>query len=157
MSGTIAKPTTLHALVKANTADTIENTTKLVEDALKLTAWQRQVLHSVLLNEVRRMDRHDLRVIEPRWTGGEKVDPTAQRAEYLRGTFVGLGGRRVAWAEATVEDHQARIVFLSSLRDGLTRTIQAHETAVRDILAVPGATCLGDLPSVRPGDDEVVA
>jgi hypothetical protein len=96
-----------------------------------------------------------VRALEPRWTGGTPVDPASVRAAYLHGRFVGLNGRRVLWGEATVEDHNAHIEFLASLRNGITRTIEAHEGAIADIVACPGATCLNDLPAVRPGDEDV--
>lgn len=52
--------------------------------------------------------------------------------------------RRVDWATATVEDHQARIDFLDRYMAGLGRTKQRHQRAI-EVIQEAGATCLADV------------
>jgi hypothetical protein len=48
--------------------------------------------------------------------------------------FVLPGGGQVSWAEATVEQHEARALFLEGLASGNVETAAIHRRAVRDCL-----------------------
>lgn len=53
-------------------------------------------------------------------------------------------GRDIAWGEATVEQHEQRIAFLEKQRDGISRTIAQHQSAIKTIRQA-GVSCLNDL------------
>lgn len=62
----------------------------------------------------------------------------------FRSTFHLGDGTSVTWGDATIEQHEQRIAFLSIQRDGITRTIDQHREAIRAIQAA-GTSCLNDL------------
>ncbi len=72
------------------------------------------------------------------------VDVMDARNELLASGFFTVDGRRVEWAKATIDDHEARIGALRAHVAGVQRTISAHEQAVAAIKAA-GVTCLAEI------------
>lgn len=70
--------------------------------------------------------------------------------ELLASSFALGDGTRVTWAEATVEQHQARVAMLQGMAAGTLETAARHEEAVA-MLREAGAPCLGTL---RETEDE---
>lgn len=61
----------------------------------------------------------------------------------LRSRFK-LHGHQVEWGLATIEQHEARLVQLRGLRDGLNVTIEFHERAIA-MIREAGVECLDDI------------
>lgn len=137
--------TSLFALIERHASDDVDVTTSAVEKDLKLTASQRDALHALIANEVRRLWRARVRPLEPR-TGAPSTNPAESRSEYLKARFSLPDGRHPTWGDATVADHLLRIAMLAKLRDGLDLTIQVHEDAVTRITEA-GVSCLNELPA----------
>jgi hypothetical protein len=72
----------------------------------------------------------------------------------LRESFALGDGQRVAWGEATAEQHEQRIAFLAKQRDGLAATMERHRRAL-EIIRAAGASCLGE--ALQVSDEEVEA
>ena len=72
-----------------------------------------------------------------------KADPQAERRNALDQQFYN-GSKWVTWGEATIDDHQSRIDYMTRDRDGIDRDIARHAEAI-DMLLAAGATCLNDL------------
>lgn len=81
----------------------------------------------------------------------DPVDVVADRACLLAETF-SLGGSRgrVRWGEATIQDHEQRILFLESYRTALNETIRRHTDAI-ELIRINGVHCLDEV------EDEVAA
>lgn len=77
--------------------------------------------------------------------------PTDQFRALFDSPFKLGDGTAVVWGEATVEQHEQRITFLSKLRDGLDRTIDRHREAIAAIRSA-GVSCLAEI-----GVEEAVA
>jgi len=108
----------------------------------------------LLVDEVERVQRTRVRLVERRAFGqsvGGSAAVVSQRArprltEVYGEVFALYDGRRVSWGEATVEQHRERVERLRIQRQGLTRTIERHEEAIRTceehgvdrLLDVPG-------------------
>ncbi len=69
---------------------------------------------------------------------------TGDYRDLLREFFFVPGYGRVAWGEATVVHHEARIAMLSMQRAGIDSTIARHRWAIEQITAHE-AVCLNDL------------
>lgn len=101
----------------------------------------------VTANEVRRVRREHVRSVEdaafspPRVVDGHQVDPLAARKRLLDECMLVPGKGLVRWGEATVEDHQARIAYLSAQAASIGVTITRHEAAIAEIEAA-GVSCL---------------
>jgi len=70
--------------------------------------------------------------------------PLEQRRLLLEGSFVGVGGRRVLWGEASAEDHDERAARQRRLAGSCLVDAQRHEEAAR-MIREAGVTCLNDL------------
>lgn len=64
-------------------------------------------------------------------------------ADLLASTFAVGDGTRVSWAEATVQQHEQRIAFLTRHVEGSLDTLKRHEVAVAEILAAHADTLAG--------------
>jgi hypothetical protein len=118
-----------------------------VATELKLNARQREALFPLIAAECERIDRNRVRNVEQSVNVGRRVDPTAERADLMRETFTLGSGERIPWGSATVEQHLARIEYLSKYRDGINATIGRHQAAV-DRLLESGAKCLDEIVQV---------
>lgn len=65
--------------------------------------------------------------------GAIPSDPTEERTEWLRMRLLVPGREAVLFVDATVEDHQARIAYLLSLRNGIDSSIELHRQAIEII------------------------
>jgi len=74
-----------------------------------------------------------------------RLDPFAA----LRGERIALGnGQQVEWHLATVEQHAERVAMLDRMRQGLGRTIERHQLAIR-LIRDAGVSCLADLEKLE--------
>lgn len=64
----------------------------------------------------------------------------------LQSPFAIGDGQKVTWGQATIEQHQRRVMYLQKLRDGIDRTIEQHQAAIA-LLESSAASCLDDLES----------
>lgn len=140
--------TTFHELVQSFG---LEGRPGLAADAvmndLRLTDHQRSVLSGIIYEACALIDRHRVRRMEIENRPGRIADVNGDRARLMLETFALGDGRRVAWGEATVADHKARIELLAKLRDGIAASIQRHQEAIDELLAA-GVSCLNDLQVV---------
>lgn len=60
-------------------------------------------------------------------------------------TFAVGNGRRVAWLDATVDDHEERIVYQQKLIGSIATDIDRHKLAIK-LIRNAGVTCLRELP-----------
>lgn len=75
---------------------------------------------------------------------------TRERLERLGATmFPGVDGRLVAWEDATIEDHQARIATLNAHIAGLEHTREQHEAAIAAIRGASGASCIREIMEAK--------
>jgi hypothetical protein len=73
-----------------------------------------------------------------------------ERLERLGATmFPGVDGRLVAWEDATIEDHQARIATLNAHIAGLEHTREQHEAAIAAIRGSSGASCIREIMEAK--------
>lgn len=73
-----------------------------------------------------------------------------ERLERLGATmFPGVDGRLVAWEDATIEDHQARIATLNAHIAGLEHTREQHEAAIAAIRGMSGASCIREIMEAK--------
>lgn len=84
----------------------------------------------------------------PRPGSSDAADPASERAAWLASVFVLPDGRRVAWGEATIEDHVARMDYLNDFRREVQETIDLHER-VRQAIEAAGVTCLDEVPNIE--------
>ena len=82
---------------------------------------------------------------------GRVAEGTAwERLERLGATmFPGVDGRLVAWEDATIEDHQARIATLNAHIAGLEHTREQHEAAIAAIRGASGASCIREIMEAK--------
>jgi hypothetical protein len=114
--------------------------------ALKVNKAAAEVLFPVIANAIRDAMRETVRRIEADVNvAAIQTAPAEQRAKFLAQRFPLEDGRFVAWGEATIEDHHARIALLTRIRNGIDDTIGRHELALK-LLAEHGADCLNELP-----------
>lgn len=62
----------------------------------------------------------------------------------LRKQFALGDGERVEWGRATVQQHEARIAYLTKMRDGIGATITEHRNAIA-LIQESGVECLDDV------------
>lgn len=144
-----------HELVtEANMPGKPDAAAAYVMHRLQLNELQRQVLWSIIVGECRNIDRNRVRSIErdaddkPNQRRiGTPVNPTARRSQFLQSTFALPDGRRVTWGEATIQDHEARIAYLSKQQKGIGETIGLHRSVINEIKTA-AVTCLNEARSV---------
>lgn len=82
------------------------------------------------------------------FTASSRHEPPSVTASPFAALFnqsFALGdGNKVTWEQATVEQHRARVAYLTKIRDGIDRTIAQHLAAI-EALEASGASCLGDI------------
>ena len=107
-----------------------------------------ELLLDLVANEVWSVRRAHTRSMERklfrRNVGNEAADPLGARMKLLAETFALPDGRRVAWGEATIDDHRERIEMLNKLAGGINETISRHEQSIADIVAA-GVKCLAEI------------
>lgn len=142
--------TGLGALIREHNTGEPDSTVAAVFDAINLPTKWRAIFHQVTRDECRRLQRATVRAAE--WASDDQTPNDTQcppvvagssRSDYLAERFY-TGSRYVTWGEATVEDHQARIVYLETLVAGTRRTIDRHREAVASITEA-GVACLDQL------------
>lgn len=112
--------------------------------ALKCPDKWRDIFYGVVRDECRRRYRTAVHALEGQSSPDtHSSSALGARAAYLAERFYN-GTEYVEWGAATVEDHLARIAYLTTLRDGIDNTIARHEEAITRI-ASAGATCLDDI------------
>lgn len=112
--------------------------------ALRLNHMQREALHTLVLDYCTNADRHRVRDVEAAAIRrGVPVD-SCERARLLVESFWLPSGVRVSWGDATVEQHQQRIDWLSNQIAGISATIARHQQAI-DAIVEAGASCLNDI------------
>lgn len=98
---------------------------------------------------VRSVERDTFRQAFTATTRAQKQSP-ATTDEAFRAlfdcTFKIGDGSQATWAEATEEQHLARIAMLEKLRAGLDATIDRHREAVR-LIRSHGVACLAQIPA----------
>lgn len=60
-------------------------------------------------------------------------------------TFVTHDGREVPWLDATIDDHESRLILIGKQVSGLTDRLDHHRFAIKDITSVEGAETLHDV------------
>lgn len=135
-----------------NATDTFDDDEEAARAVLDAARTRKDVVALVLplvVAEANHQRRHRSRAVERRVERGgqdrDPVDVAKDRGEWLKQQIALGDGRVISWADATVDDHEARIAYLTRLRDGIDRTIQRHRAAVAMIQAAESAKCLGDL------------
>ena len=134
-----------------------DETCKAVMDATGIAKKHRDLFWPLLRDECRRLARTAVRDAErgdindshpdPGHTPGDTHSALAGvgvRADFLNKRIYTGNGNYVLWGEATVEDHQSRVAYLASLRNGIDDTIQLHVEAM-ELIEAAGVTCLNDL------------
>lgn len=121
-------------------------TAQRISARLDLTEEQYAVLSPLLRQFCLGRDRVRVRSIERQALPGPAIPEGApsRPSEYralLHECFFVPGVGTVAWGEATVEHHRARIAMLSKQRAGIDSTIERHEWAIERI-TTNGVTCL---------------
>lgn len=79
-----------------------------------------------------------------RQLGRSPIDVVAARAKLLDSAFPLGDGRWVTWGDATIADHEDRIVFLARQRDGVIATIGRHEDAI-SVIKEASVSCLREI------------
>lgn len=140
-------PGTLRDLIREAdtdpTAEEVELARTLIE-ALR-SSGQFDLLLPVLADEIRRVRRaHVLRVERATFgpTGGEAAEGGWLRL--LPEGFVLPDGRWVTWGEATVEDHEARIGWLTGQMEALGQDVDRHRQAIK-VIRQHGVSCLAEV------------
>lgn len=106
------------------------------------------ILAPVVANSVRSFFRGQVRGIEVEFGQRAAAERQHSYQELLRSTFAipdSVGGfRRVAWGEASIGEHQARIEMLETKRDGIEASIVRHQVAIEELRRT-GKQSLGEL------------
>jgi len=137
----------LNELIKAHaSADPTAAALAVFADLGCPPKWQ-EVFFSLVRHECRNQYRATVRDLEAEpttvvTTSESKTDPSA-RSEFLTYHFYN-GEKWVLWDTATVDDHEKRIAYQLTLRNGIDRDIEKHRWAIQQITAA-GVTCLADL------------
>lgn len=92
----------------------------------------------------RRSERQALIRLQPVGTAIDRRSETANLRRLEGAKFTIASRLAVAWLDASVDDHKARIAYLLSKRKGIDDTIGLHRKAIDRIVAT-GVTCLRDL------------
>lgn len=141
----------LHETIDAYQSGDPDVTAAAVFDALNVPTKWANLFYGVVRDECRRRSRSFVRDLET----GQALNETqmqhagsGSRASLLESAFYD-GTSYVQWGEATIEQHQGRIIFQSALRDGINADIARHFDAVKAIQSTPGATCLNDVTDLN--------
>lgn len=103
----------------------------------------RPALVWIAKNAARANTRAQEEEVDHRIEAGE--DPVSARRKLSEdGFYPARGEPWVSWLDATVEQHQARIDWQTTLTSAIQRDIARHRKAIEDIIAA-GVTCLRDL------------
>ncbi len=151
----------LAALAEENPTAEDVDIARVFLTGLKVSQRAFALLLGLVADEVRRIRRDAVREIETEaFAEGQTLDltdaegdPLSARKRLLDQTMFVPGEGLVLWGAATVEQHQARIEFLSRKRNGLDLTIAHHEAAIARIIAA-GGTCLNDLEDDEDDEDD---
>ena len=141
----------LHETIDAYQSGDPDVTAAAVFDALNVPTKWANLFYGVARDECRRRSRSFVRDLE---TGQGRSDThtgnagSGSRASLLESAFYD-GTSYVQWGEATIEQHQGRIIFQSSLRDGINADIARHLEAIKAIQSTPGAACLNDVTDLN--------
>lgn len=117
--------------------------------ALKVPESARSVLLPLVVRDVqlfRRVGSHSIEQHVPipsKQNSDPKTSPLL-RAELLSETFALGDGRRVRWGEATAQDHQDRIDFLTKQIRGTQQTIGRHAAAI-ELISTANVSCLDEV------------
>lgn len=118
------------------------------EPAKELLPLVEAAVESIRRNETREVERRVFATPTRKQAsfdiGDEPIDVLSRRHELVGLTFVIEGGTRVEWEKATVADHESRIRRLRGQIVGLSRTIAAHEEAIR-LIERFGVRCLAEI------------
>jgi hypothetical protein len=76
----------------------------------------------------------------------KKASPAIERRSELAESFYN-GSKWITWGEATIDDHQGRVDYQTSKRNGLDEDIQRHLDAIA-MIKKARVTCLNDLEPV---------
>lgn len=154
---------TLHELIETHRTDDPYDTTIAIFDAIKLPERWRSLFFSVVRDECRRTSRSlavaamsgkaDSSTITDTTDDHSAHDTQGQsvvgRVGFLaENVYCGAQYGYIKLGEMTVEHHEARIAFQSSLCNGIERDIERHRTWI-DQITEAGATCLNDLQIVQ--------
>lgn len=142
-------------LVNEVWADDQYRTAEAIAVRLKLTDEQREYLLPVIVNSARIVRRQSSRRAEenydpesrkPTMRGSQKQEDLSDdpRLAFLAAEFALPDGRWVSWRDATVKDHEDRIVMLDKQRGSIVVTIDKHRAVVQQIKSNK-VRCLGDL------------
>lgn len=144
-TGTISDVATLAMLVEDghNPIDLLADIepTLLADIVRQKVAAVRRTRDSMIAHQIAPKEVRDVRVA----TGTAR-----ERLERLGATmFPGVDGRLVAWEDATIEDHQARIATLNAHIAGLEHTREQHEAAIAAIRCASGASCIREIMEAK--------
>ena len=141
----------LHETIDAYQSGDPDVTAAAVFDALNVPTKWANLFYGVVRDECRRRSRSFVRDLETGQIRSETQSGYAgsgSRASLLESAFYD-GTSYVQWGEATIEQHQGRIIFQSAMRDGINADIARHFDAVKAIQSTPGATCLNDVTDLN--------
>jgi len=141
----------LHETIDAYQSGDPDVTAAAVFDALNVPTKWANLFYGVVRDECRRRSRSFVRDLE---TGhGDDETHIAHAGSGSRASLYGAGFYHgdgyATWGEATIEQHQGRIIFQSALRDGINADIARHLEAIKAIQSTPGATCLNDVTDLN--------
>jgi hypothetical protein len=115
--------------------------TEAICTALRLNRQARYALKNGIMEQCDHLIRATVRKFE---RCGKPSGAVARRSALMQSTFPLGDGTRVAWGQATVDDHRQRVAFLAAMRDGITNTIASHLDAV-DAIEAAGVSCLDEI------------
>lgn len=154
---------TLHELIEIHRTDDPYETTIAIFDAIRLPERHRSLFFAVVRDECRRTFRSlavsamsgkaDSLTITGTTDDHNGVDDhrisVVGRAGFLtENIYCGATYGYIRLGEMTVEHHEARIGFQTSLCNGIERDIERHRNWI-DRITEAGATCLNDLQIVE--------
>lgn len=143
---TATQPGTLRDLIREVDTDRTAEEVELARRVLAtLTgSGQLDLLLPILADEIRRVRRHRTARIERATIGGQGEGAEGGWLRLLPEGFVLPDGRWVTWGEATVEDHEARIGWLSGQIEALGQDVDRHQQAIK-VIREHGVSCLAEV------------
>jgi hypothetical protein len=139
--------TELYEVIRAADTDrTVEARILAMRLMVKLHTEKRcSLLVPILAKEIAQMRRRHVRGVEQkvRFTG-EASAADGGWLQLLPEGFAIPDGRFVTWAEATVEDHEARIEWLQGQIEALGQDVDRHQQAIK-LIREHGVTCLAEV------------
>lgn len=128
--------------------DDPSDTATAVMDEISMPEPFRSMFIPILRGECVRQARAIVRETEQRATGGAKPATSASTRSASHRTLLENrffnGETYVLYGDATIEDHEGRIKYQRSFRDGIDRDIQLHRRVI-SIIKNAGATCLREV------------